>query len=71
MQTSLVTDEVKMKVDDQKKHYKQGAKSLCKNCIHFEDDCFDSMKSCEKDEKTNYSYVKKCSDFSNKNPIVF
>lgn len=52
--------------ENQKKFYKDGAKSICKECTNYNNDCFEAMKYCGKDEKTGFSKVERCSDFKKK-----
>lgn len=68
MHRSLDTkaDEVKIKIEDQKKHYKLGKGSICKGCVNMDTDCFLYMKSCEKDKDTNFSTVVTCAGFKKK-----
>lgn len=57
-------------IKKQKLHYKDGAKSICKKCTRYENDCFDAMKVCGKDEKSGYSTVEKYGNYKEKSVIT-
>lgn len=53
-------------IKKQKLHYKDSSKSICRKCVGYNEDCFNVMKVCGKDEKTGYSTVEKCGNFKGK-----
>lgn len=53
-------------IKKQKKEYKDGAKSICPSCVRYNEDCFDAMKFCGKDEKSGWSTVVRCNKYKMK-----
>lgn len=53
-------------VKKQQKEYKDGKGSICLTCTLYNEDCFNTMKSCGKDEKTGWSTVLKCNKYKSK-----
>lgn len=58
--------DLKEKIELQKKHYKNGFKSLCLKCSNRDKDCFEAFKMTDKDKNTAFSTVIKCADFKEK-----
>lgn len=58
--------DISEKIELQKKHYKNGFKSLCLKCTKRDKDCFEAFKYTEKDKNSNFSTVIKCASYEEK-----
>lgn len=54
-------DSIKIRIDEQKKFYKDAKDSPCRDCLNYNKDCFDYFKTLGRDSKTGFSVVEKCS----------